>query len=181
MVAFDRRSVATFPFPPRFPLPSSSTSHAGKTTVIDTVAAELPGVVRVRVVVGASEDKIVNKTLKAITRFQFTFVDPFISGSTRVVYWHRKFFGVPPTVILHVGERTPGKEPAPMGSTVRTLVDDHKLRVIVDSSDSSLDLMALKTKRQDVLQVRTKRFVSPPFYFSPTSHFVLHIYRRWAP
>jgi hypothetical protein len=110
--------------------------------------------VRVDVGPGASRDKILNDTLKAVTRFQFTFVEPFISGSTRVVYWHKKFFGMPPTVILHVGERTRGKEPAPMGNIVRSLVDTHKLQVIVDSSDSSLDDMALTTKRQDVLQVR---------------------------
>ena len=118
---------------------------------------------RVRVAVGASEQEIVTDTLKAVTRFQFSFMDPFISGSTRVVNWHRRFFRVPPTVILHVGERTPGKEPAPMGFTVRTLVDTHKLHVIVDSSDSSLDQMALKTKFEDVLQVRPESAKLPRF------------------
>ncbi len=108
---------------------------------------------RVEVASEASQKEIVGDTLKAITRFQFTFMDPAISGSTRVVYWHKKFFRVPPTVILHVGERTPGEKPAPLGSTVRQLVGTHKLRVIVDSSDSSLDQMALTTERQRVLQV----------------------------
>jgi hypothetical protein len=131
-------------------LPLPRPPHAGKTTIIDTVAAELPGVVRVEVDPGASPKEIVNDTLMAITQFQFSFMSP---KAPRVIAWHTRLFRMPPTVILHVGERTSDEKPASMGSTVRQLVDKYKLNVIVDSSNSSLDKMALDTERQRVLLV----------------------------
>jgi hypothetical protein len=111
---------------------------------------------------GASQENIVSNTLKAITRFQFTFMDPSVAGVTRVINWHTRCFLTPPTVILRVRERAPGDKPASVGGAVRELVDDYRIHIIVDSSDSSLDQMALATKREDVIQVRPVQTVPTP-------------------
>lgn len=72
----------------------------------------------------------------------------------RVIKWHKRWFGVPPTVVLRVRERAPDKAAADVGGAIRQLVEDYGVHVIVDSSDSSLETMALKTLRQAVVQVR---------------------------
>ena len=51
------------------PLPLS----AGKTTLIDTVMGGQPGVLFVDVAPGATHDKIVGDTLKAVTRCECAF------------------------------------------------------------------------------------------------------------
>ncbi len=125
---------------------------AGKTTLISTATSDLPGVVRVNVAPGAPQKEIVGDAFTAITRYNVSFLNIY-TGSMRVIRWHKLFFGTPPTVVLRIRERSQGEKPASVGAAVRQLVEDYGAHVIVDSSDSSLEHMALKTIRQRVVQV----------------------------
>ena len=80
------------------------------------------------------------------------FLDVY-SGAMRVIKWHKRWFWVPPTIVLRVRERSPEDKAASVGGAVRQLVD-YGLHVIVDSSDSPLEKMALTTLRQEVVLVR---------------------------
>jgi hypothetical protein len=111
--------------PPLFvPLPCAPSLlvATGKTTLVETAVAGRPGIVSVTASAGASDKEIVAETLTAITRSSsFTF-GSVGSSALRVVAWHTRFFGVPPTVVLRVRERRVGQETASVGSAVRTLV-----------------------------------------------------------
>ena len=108
--------------------------------------------VSVNVSPGASQKEIVGDAFKAIARYNVSFLDVY-SASARVITWHTRFFRTPPTIILRVRERGADEKVASVGAAVRQLVEDYGVHVIVDSSDSSLDKMALTTGRQRVLQV----------------------------
>ena len=128
--------------------------HAGKTTLVDTVMSEHPGVLRVNVSPAALHDKIVDDSLRAVTGYSnYSFLNNF-TGATRVIKWHKRIFSVPPTIILRVHERSPDDKAAEVGGAVRMLIEDYKLHVVIDSSDSSLESMAITTLRQRLVQVR---------------------------
>jgi hypothetical protein len=96
----------------------------GKTTLVQTAVAKHPGIVSVKVSAGASDKEIVADTLTTITRSStFTFGNVG-SSALRVITWHNRIFGVPPTVVLRVRERRVGQEPASVGAAVRTLVEE---------------------------------------------------------
>jgi hypothetical protein len=79
-----------------------------------------------------------------------------------VIFWHRVFtLGRSPIVVINATERKVGQDYAGLTGAVRTLVDDYKLRVVVDGSPNSLDETLLRTKRQRVFEIKpmTKEMV----------------------
>ena len=126
----------------------------GKSCLLSTVTSKTPGVITVKVPAGESEKSIVNNTLKLLTEPPFKFMDP-LKTAPRVILWHRFFtLGRSPVVVLVASERKHGQEYADLTGAVRTLVEDYKLRVIVDGSPNSLDESLLRTKRQRVFDIR---------------------------
>ena len=84
----------------------------------------------------------------------FDFIPPYDSAR-RVIFWYQLFsFGNTPTIIINATERKIGQESASLTGAVRTLVDDYKLRVIIDSSPNSLDESLLNTMRADVIDIK---------------------------
>ena len=123
----------------------------GKTCIVDTATSSAWGVVRVRVGAGALEEKTVTVSLLAVTRSSLRFIYPGPSA-TRVLWWHRFLFRVPPTIILQAAEREAGSDYAEISSSCRALVA-YGFRVIVDASHNSLSEPAVATKREKVLTV----------------------------
>ena len=124
----------------------------GKSCLIATATSKTPGVINIEVAPGTKTDDIVKSALQALTKSNL--FPPFASAK-RVVFWHRLFtFGRSPIIVMNALERKIGHEYADMAGAVRTLVDNYKLRVIVDSSPNSLDETVLRTKRETVLNVK---------------------------
>ena len=71
----------------------------------------------------------------------------------RVVRFHRLFFKVPPLVVLQVAERTQEKSFAEVSSAAKALMEQYRLRVIVDASHNSFDEAAVATMHEQVFQV----------------------------
>jgi hypothetical protein len=118
--------------------------------------AEHPGVLRVNVSPATKFREIIDNSLRAVTGYSnYSFLNNF-TGATRVIKWHKRIFSVPPTIVLRVRERSPDEKAASVGGAVRMLIEDYKLHlhVVIDSSDSSLESMALTTLRQRLVQVR---------------------------
>ena len=140
-----------------FPLSHSLSSPAlikrtGKTCLVNTALQRTAGVVPVRVAAGASEDKILADTFKAITRSNTNFLDHSASAR-RVLWWHHVFFRQPVTVVLQAAERKPTQQFADLDSSARALTYDYGARVLIDASNNSLPDAATATKREDVLEV----------------------------
>ena len=57
-------------------------------------------------------------------------------------------------VVINAAERKVDQDYAGLTGAVRTLVDDYKLRVVVDGSPNSLDETLLRTKREDVIDIK---------------------------
>jgi hypothetical protein len=133
----------------------------GKTCLLNTVTSKTAGVIKVKAQPQHSEDIIIKNTLQRLTRIPFDFVPPFDSA-IRVIFWHRLFtLGRSPIVVINAAERKVGQDYAGLTGAVRTLVDDFKLRVIVDGSPNSLDETLLRTTRQSVFDIKpmTKEMV----------------------
>lgn len=56
--------------------------------------------------------------------------------------------------MINAAERKVGQEYAGLAAAVRTLLDDFKLRVIVDGSPNLLDDTLLRTTREDVFDIK---------------------------
>ena len=69
----------------------------------------------------------------------------------RVLWWYSIFFFKPPIVLISVPERQSGRQYADLTSAVRSLVDDYRLRVIVDGSPNSIPPELLATNRERVI------------------------------
>ena len=133
----------------------------GKTCLVKTVTSKTPGVISVKVQATHSEDTIIRNTLQILTRIQFDFIPPFHSAH-RVILWYRLLtLGSSPIVVLNTTERLVGEKFAGLTGAVRTLVDDYRLRVIVDASPNSLDESLLRTGRQRSFEIKpmTKEMV----------------------
>lgn len=59
-------------------------------------------------------------------------------SARRVVWWHRLFFGVPPTIVIGAAEVATGRVHAQLAGACRTLVGKHHLRVIVDAEEDGV-------------------------------------------
>jgi hypothetical protein len=126
----------------------------GKSCLLRTVTSKTPGVITVKVPAKQDEDTIVKNTLKLLTEPPFKFMDP-LKTAPRVIFWHRFFtLGRSPVVVLTVSERELGQEYDGLIGAVRTLVEDYKLRVVVDGSPNSLDETLLRTKRQSAIDIK---------------------------
>jgi hypothetical protein len=85
-----------------------------------------------------------------------------LKAAPRVIFWYRLFtLGRSPIVVIKATERQIGQGYACLTGAVRTLVDDFKLRVIVNGLPNSLDDSLLRTKREDVIEIKpmTKEMV----------------------
>jgi hypothetical protein len=103
-----------------------------------------------------SEDTIIKNTLQELANPPFKFMNP-LKSAPRVIFWYRLFtLGRSPTVVINVNatERKVGQDYAGLTGAVRTLVDKYKLRVVVDGSPNSLDETLLRTKREDVIDIK---------------------------
>jgi hypothetical protein len=90
-----------------------------------------------------------------------TIMNP-LKSAQRVIFWYRLFtLGRSPIVVINATERKVGQDYAGLTGAVRTLVDKYKLRVVVDGSPNSLDETLLRTKREDVIDIKpmTKEMV----------------------
>jgi hypothetical protein len=126
----------------------------GKTCLMNTVTSKTAGVIKVKAQPSDNENTIIKNTLQHLTRIQFDFIPPFDSAK-RVIFWYRLFtFGRSPIVVINAAERKVGQEYAGLTGAVRTLIDDYKLRVVVDGSPNSLDESLLRTKRQRVVDIK---------------------------
>jgi hypothetical protein len=126
----------------------------GKSCLLRTVTSKTPGVITVKVPAKQDEDTIVKDTLKLLTEPPFKFMDP-LKTAPRVIFWHRCFtLGRSPVVVLAASERKLGQEYADLTGAVRTLVEDYKLRVIVDGTPNSLDESLLRTTRQRIFDIK---------------------------
>ena len=126
----------------------------GKTCLLNTVTSKTAGVIKLEAQPGQSQDTIIKNTLQELTRIPFDFVPPFDSAK-RVIFWYRLFtLGRSPIVVINAAERKVGQDYAGLTGAVRSLVDDYKLRVVVDGSPNSLDETLLRTTRQRVFDIK---------------------------
>jgi GTPase SAR1 family protein len=126
----------------------------GKTCLLNTVTSKTAGVIKVKAQPKDDENTIIKNTLLNLTNPPFKFMDPFKSAP-KVVFWYRLFnFGRSPIIVINSAERKVGQEYAGLTDAVRTLVDDYKLRVVVDGSPNSLDETLLRTKRQSIIDIK---------------------------
>jgi hypothetical protein len=126
----------------------------GKTCLLNTVTSKTAGVIKVKALPSDNERTIIKNALQRLTRIPFDFIPPFDSAK-RVIFWYRLFtLGRSPIVVINAAERKVGQDYAGLTGAVRTLVDDYKLRVVVDGSPNSLDETLLRTKRQSVFDIK---------------------------
>jgi hypothetical protein len=126
----------------------------GKSCLLSTSTNKTCGIINVKVQPGKSGDDIIRASLQSLVNMPFDFIPPHDSAR-RVVFWYQLFsFGNAPTIIINASERKIGQESASLTGAVRTLVDDYKLRVIIDGSPNSLDESLLNTKRASVLDIK---------------------------
>jgi len=126
----------------------------GKTCLLNTVTSKTAGVIKVEAQPGHTQDTIIKNTLMELTRIKLDFIPPFDSAR-RVIFWFRIFtLGRYPIIVINATERKVGEEYAGLTGAVRTLVDDYKLRVVVDGSPNSLDESLLRTTRQSVVDIK---------------------------
>ena len=133
----------------------------GKTCLLNTVTSKTAGVIKLKALPSDNERTIIKNALQRLTRLPFDFISPFDSAE-RVIFWHRLFtLGRSPVVIINAAERYVGEDYAGLTAAVRTLVDDYKLRVVVEGSPNSLDETLLRTEREQVFDIKpmTKEMV----------------------
>jgi hypothetical protein len=110
---------------------------------------------------GQSQDTIIINTLQKLANPPFKFMNP-LTTAPQVIFWYRLFtLGRSPIVVINATEREIGHGYAGLTGAVRTLVDNYKLRVVVDGSPNSLDETLFRTKRQRVFDIKpmTKEMV----------------------
>jgi hypothetical protein len=126
----------------------------GKSCLLSTSTNKTCGIINVKVEPGKSGDDIIRASLQSLVNLPFDFIPPHHSAR-RVIFWYQTFsFGNTPTIIINATERKIGQESASLTGAVRTLVDDYKLRVVIDGSPNSLDESLLNTERADVIDIK---------------------------
>jgi hypothetical protein len=126
----------------------------GKSCLLSTSTSKTCGIINVKVEPGDKGKDIIRASLQNLVNMPFDFIPPHDSAR-RVVFWYQLFsFGNTPTIIINATERKIGQESASLTGAVRTLVDDYKLRVIVDGSPNSIDESLLNTERADVIDIK---------------------------
>ena len=133
----------------------------GKTCLLNTVTSKTAGVIKVKAQPKHSQDDIIKNALLHLTNPPFKFMDPFKSAPN-VLFWYRLFtLGRYPIIVINAAEREVGEGYAGLTGAVRSLVDDYKLRVIVDGSPNSISNSLLRTTRQSIIDIKpmTKEMV----------------------
>jgi hypothetical protein len=126
----------------------------GKSCLLSTSTNKTCGIINVKVEPGDKGDDIIRASLQSLVNMPFDFIPPYDSARN-VIFWYQLFsFGNTPTIIINATERKIGQESASLTGAVRTLVDDYKLRVIIDGSPNSLDESLLNTKRALILDIK---------------------------
>jgi hypothetical protein len=126
----------------------------GKSCLLSTSTNKTCGIINVKASPGDKDKDIIRASLQSLVNMPFDFIPPHDSAR-RVVFWYQVFsFGNTPTIIINATERKIGQESASLTGAVRTLVDDYKLRVIIDGSPNSLDESLLNTKRASVIDIK---------------------------
>jgi hypothetical protein len=126
----------------------------GKTCLLNTVTSKTAGVIKVKAQPSDSERTIIKNALQELANPPFKFMNP-LKSAPRVIFWYRLFtLGHSPIVVINAAERKVGQDYAGLTGAVRTLVDDYKLRVVVDGSPNSLDETLLRTTRQRVFDIQ---------------------------
>jgi uncharacterized protein YunC (DUF1805 family) len=128
----------------------------GKSCLLSTSTNNTCGVIHVKVQPGKTGDDIIKASLQSLVNLSFEFIPPHHSAR-RVIFWYHLFsFGNTPTIIINATERKIGQETASLTGAVRTLVDDYKLRVIIDGSPNSLDESLFYTERALILDIKNQ-------------------------
>jgi hypothetical protein len=141
----------------------------GKTCLLDTVTSKTAGVINVNALPSQNADTIITNALHKLTGLPFHLIPPFGSAA-RVIFWHRIYTGgMSPIVVINAAQ-----DNVDLTAGVRTLVDDHKLRVVVYGSPNSLDESLMRTKRQHVFEIKpvTKDMVWKISQFQPLFEYV---------
>jgi hypothetical protein len=125
----------------------------GKSCLLNTVTNKMPGVIKVIVWPWDRVETILEKSLHQLIGTYIPYTYPFASAR-RVIFWHRIFtLGRPPILVINVAERELGQKCAPLVSVVRDLVENYKLRVVVEGSQNSLSQTLLRTMRQIIIDI----------------------------
>ena len=94
----------------------------------------------------------------------------------RVLWWYSIFFFKlpPPIVLISVPERQSGHQYADITSAVRSLVDDYRVRVIVDGSLNSIppELLATNRERVKTLEAMPRDLLESIPEFQDLIHFL---------
>jgi hypothetical protein len=119
----------------------------GKTCLLDTVTSKNPGEIKVEASPSDAEHTIVENVLHELAGMEVRHISA-VSSVNRVICWHRFFtLGRFPIVVIDAVYPGVGQDKACLTGAVRTLVDNYKLRVVVEGSPNPLDETRSRTKR----------------------------------
>lgn len=121
----------------------------GKTHLINAALKWAPGVMSFDVMPHLPATDILDSVLAEVSRMTLGRRDAASARVLRIL----RIFGCRPIVVLHAGERAPADNPAGIAAAVKSLTSTHKLRVIVDASENSIDANVLGTTRQHAIHV----------------------------
>ena len=125
----------------------------GKSYMLRTALYRAAGVINVDAEGGDSSKTIRMNVLKAIgKRSDWSFGDP-VSSAKRTIACYRFMFRRKPVVVINAVEGGKNDAPADIAGAIRTLSDSYNLRVIVESSPSSLDVYYLERNRENILRL----------------------------
>ncbi|KAI3649950.1 hypothetical protein MP228_005582 [Amoeboaphelidium protococcarum] len=126
----------------------------GKTCLLNTATSKTAGVIKVKALPSDNERSIIKNVLQELANPPFKFMNP-LNSAPGVIFWYRLFtLGRSPIVVINATERKVGQEYACLTGAVRTLVEDYHLRVVVQGSPNSLEERLLRTKREDVIDIK---------------------------
>jgi hypothetical protein len=122
--------------------------RVGKSTALATALAKQAGVSIVEVQPGSDFNTIMPSALRSITgQVNVGFDLQQSTGAARVSYWHKLFWNVPPTIVLHAVEGNTVQRAADMHNAATVLAGVYNLRVVIDASYNLLPMEALQTGR----------------------------------
>lgn len=145
-----KRKISDKDFGKRY-LVVTGENGVGTTCLLSTVTSKTPGVINVLAMSSHSEKTIIRNTLQELINYSFS----FLRLSVRVIFWYRLFtLGRSPIVVIKAVERKNAQDYTDLISAAQTLVDDYKLRVIVDGPPNLLDDRFLRTSNRHVFKVK---------------------------
>jgi hypothetical protein len=111
---------------------------------LNTVTSKIAGVIKEKI----QPQHNIKKALQELANLSFKFI-------FRVIFSCRLFtVGRSPIAVINAAERKVVQDYAGFTEAVRTLVDDYKLRVVVDGSPNYLDETLLRTERERVIDIK---------------------------